>query len=176
MANTNKTKGSNAERLFVNIFKELGFLGCCTARFGSRKHDNAKIDLLNLPFNVQIKAGIQKNMNPGKVLFEMKGAIKVMFQPFEDCYDKPCVVIHYKQGKKGLTREEDDCTVYMSNKLYQSYTTKNYYLPLVYFKQFNIDSEFEEKTIVGISFETFKNEIILKERNTYVENCHYRRS
>jgi hypothetical protein len=64
----------------------------------------------------------------------------------------------------------------MSNKLYQSYTTKNYYLPLVYFKQFNIDSEFEEKTIVGISFETFKNEIILKERNTYVENCHYRRS
>jgi hypothetical protein len=169
---TNKRKGSDAERYYVKMFKELGFLGCCTSRLGSRKYDNAKIDLMNLPFNVQIKAGIQKNMNPGKVLFEMKSAITTMFQSFEDVTKKPCILIHHKQGTKGVKRKEEDSIVYMSNDLYQSYMKKGIdNLPLVYFKTLKIDTEFEFKTIVGISFTTFVNNIILKEKETYVENC-----
>ena len=56
---TNKRKGHNAERYYCNLFKELGFEFCTTARLASRLYDNAKIDLVNLPYNLQIKAGVQ---------------------------------------------------------------------------------------------------------------------
>ena len=57
MANTNRTKGHDAERLYVNRFKEIGYEHCVTSRYGSRLHDDAAIDLINVPINVQIKAG-----------------------------------------------------------------------------------------------------------------------
>jgi len=95
---TNKRKGSTAERYYAKFFRELGFDFCETSRFVSKKHDNAKIDLLYIPFNVQIKAGIQKNMSPGKELFMMSTSISAMFPPEDEVFKKPCILFHYKQG------------------------------------------------------------------------------
>ena len=48
----NKRKGSNAERFYAKIFRDLGFDKCITSRQGSRLHDNAGIDLMFLPYNI----------------------------------------------------------------------------------------------------------------------------
>jgi hypothetical protein len=76
---TNKMIGSNAEKNISTFFKELGFNLCEPSRFVEKKHDNAKIDLVNIPFNVQIKAGKQANMNPGKELLSMQHCVDLMF-------------------------------------------------------------------------------------------------
>jgi hypothetical protein len=79
-SNTSRDKGHRAERLYAKIFRDLGFIKCMTSRFGSRFHDNCKIDLLNLPFNVQIKAGKQKGLNPAKELWLMRKSVNENFR------------------------------------------------------------------------------------------------
>jgi uncharacterized protein YmfQ (DUF2313 family) len=79
IGHTNKTKGSNAERYYAKVFQDLGFDKCVTSRYGSRVHDDAAIDLINVPFNVQIKAGKQKGLNPVSVLSDIKERIKEKF-------------------------------------------------------------------------------------------------
>jgi hypothetical protein len=39
---------------------------------------------VNIPFNVQIKAGKQANMNPGKELLSMQHCVDLMFTKGED--------------------------------------------------------------------------------------------
>ena len=39
----NRTKGHHAERFYANVFKELGYTKCVTARLGGRLFDNAGI-------------------------------------------------------------------------------------------------------------------------------------
>jgi hypothetical protein len=161
---TNKRKGSNAERYYVKIFKELGFEFCCTARFASKKHDNAKIDLLYVPFNIQIKAGIQKGLNPGKELFYLESSIKTMFPVEDEVHTKPCLLIHNKQGTLGRKRLPEDDMVFMS---YQQYLSFNEHaetnLTFTYQKQFKFDMASQFKHIVGMSFEHFKTEVIIKQ-------------
>lgn len=103
---SNKRKGSNAERHYAKVFKDLGWKHCETARFGSKKHDNAKIDLIFIPFNVQIKAGVQKNMNPGKELFMMESCVNTMFPKEHEVFCKPKLVFHYKQGTRGKKKKQ----------------------------------------------------------------------
>ena len=74
---TNKRKGSDAERYYAKIFRDdLGFTHCKTSRLGSKLHDDAGIDLIFLPLNVQIKAGKQVGLNPGKELNYMQGRME----------------------------------------------------------------------------------------------------
>jgi hypothetical protein len=111
MANTNRNKGHVAERDYMNAFKELGYRNCVTARYGSRLHDDCQVDLLYLPFNVQVKAGHQKGMKPGKVIQEMKELLQENI-PCEA--DKPCLIIHKKHVGRGKKRTETDEMVSMT--------------------------------------------------------------
>jgi len=110
----NKRKGSDAERYYAKIFKNLGFSYCVTSRYGSRIHDDAGIDLINLPFNVQIKAGKQKNMNVSKVLHEITNRIKNMFPSIAPEHNRPLVLIHRKEVGRGRKRNNFHDIVSMS--------------------------------------------------------------
>ena len=119
MAN-NKTKGSNAERLFAKEFRELGYDKCVTSRYGSRMHDDAAIDLIHIPFNVQIKAGIQRSMNPTKVLRDMSERIARMFPEtaLEHTYNN--IVIHRKNVGRAKKRDKYDTIVIMAWEDYKT--------------------------------------------------------
>ncbi len=111
---TNRKKGHNAERLYSSLFVKLGFSHCVTARYGSRQHDDAGIDLVNLPFNVQIKAGKQKGLNPSALLSEIKDRISKMFPKSAPEHDYPLIIIHRKEVGRGRRRDEFSDIVHMS--------------------------------------------------------------
>jgi len=160
---TNKRKGSTAERYYAKFFRELGFTFCETSRFVSKKHDNAKIDLMYIPFNLQIKVGIQKNMNPGKELFMMATSIASMFPLEDDVHNRPCILFHYKQGKPGSRRTPDMEMVYMSMIQFLAFQEKSPELTVLSLKEFKFDLDSEFKTIVGMTLDHFKSEVILKQ-------------
>ena len=160
---TNKRKGSTAERYYAKFFRDLGFTFCETSRFVSKKHDNAKIDLMYIPFNLQIKAGVQKNMNPGKELFMMASSISSMFPLEDEVHRKPCLLIHYKQGTPGVRRTPDMEVVYMSMVQFDVFRNRSRELKYDYLKEYKFDLQSEYKSIVGMTLEHFKNEVILKQ-------------
>lgn len=159
---TNKRKGHDAERYYCNIFKELGFSFCTTARLGSRLYDNAKIDLINLPFNVQIKAGIQKSMNAGKELFSMVTMVQALFPPDDSVHTKPSFLIHKKQVGRGNKPLPEHEIVYMSYRQFQDYKSLNSEVTFIFEKVFKFEMNSEFKHVVALSFEVFRDEIINK--------------
>lgn len=57
MPNKNRNKGHGFEREIAGEFRGLGFTGCETSRYASRKTDDQKVDLcFTEPFNIQCKA------------------------------------------------------------------------------------------------------------------------
>lgn len=110
----NKRKGSDAERLYAKVFRDLGFSFCQTARYGSRIHDDAGIDLINLPINVQVKAGKQKGLNPSAIIKDIKERISTMFPKQAKEHANPLVIIHKKEVGRGKKRSEEDEVVHMS--------------------------------------------------------------
>lgn len=160
---TNKRKGSNAERYYAKFFRELGHEFCGTSRAVSKKHDNAKIDLMYVPFNIQIKAGKQKGMNPGKELFNMFSHIQSMFPKEDEVFKKPLLLFHYKERPIGTRNRTPDLEmVYMSQQQFEIFQKLNPNFRYDYIKTFKFELQSEFKTIVGMTLETFKNEIILK--------------
>jgi len=124
MGNTNRTKGHVAERLYARVFQDLGFSHCITARYGSRVHDDAGIDLINLPINVQIKAGHQRGMNVSTVLSKIKEATAEKFPPDAPEHNRPTIIIHRKQMPRGKRRTEMDDMVHMSFEDFKKLLTK----------------------------------------------------
>jgi len=121
----NRTKGHNGERLYAKIFNEiLGFKYCVTSRYGSRIHDDAGIDLINLPFNVQIKTGKQRGMNPSQVLSYMKGRIKELFPKSAPEQEMASIVIHRKDVGQGRKRNAQDDLVFMSFEDFTKFLNK----------------------------------------------------
>lgn len=111
----NKRKGSNAEREYAKRFREAGFENCITSRFGSRLYDNSGIDLMNIPFNVQIKAGIQRGINYSKELQYVKDQISHNFDLSDEVNNKPILLIHKKPKLEGKrNRGEFDELIIMS--------------------------------------------------------------
>ena len=106
MSNKNKNKGSNAERYYAKKFRDLGFDKCVTARYGSRLHDDAGIDLINLPLNVQIKAGKQRGLNPSSVLEYTKEQARLLFPSNDPVQGKPTILIHKKDVGRGFEKTE----------------------------------------------------------------------
>ena len=89
-----RNKGHNAERLYAEIFRDLGFSFCRTSRQASRIHDDAGIDLIEVPYNVQIKAGYAKGINYKTVLQIIKDRIVELFAPTHEVHEKPNIIIH----------------------------------------------------------------------------------
>jgi len=112
----NTVKGHSAEREYSQAFKKLGFSFCKTSRYGSRQHDDAGIDLINLPFNVQIKAGYERGLNIKNVLNYVKEQVDKLFPPKDIVHKQPTIVIHKKDCGRGKKRTECDDLVYMSFK------------------------------------------------------------
>lgn len=111
---TNKRKGSDAEREFASVFRDLGFSHCKTARLGSKLHDDAGIDLIFLPFNCQIKAGKQMGLNAGNELKYMQDRMKELFPPSSLEHNYPKIVIHKKHVGSGKKRGQFDTLVTMT--------------------------------------------------------------
>lgn len=112
---TNKNKGSNAERHYAKIFREnLGYQYCKTARFGSKLHDNSGIDLIGIPFNVQIKAGKQAGLNISKELLYIKNQVNSNFPEGSLERDNVKILIHKKEVGMGKKRGEFDEIVSMT--------------------------------------------------------------
>lgn len=107
LGKTNKTKGSNAERYYAKVFREdLGYTFCKTSRNGSKLHDDAGIDLIFIPFNIQIKAGKQKGLNVSKELSYMKDRIVELFPENSIEHTLPKILIHKKEVGAGNKRDE----------------------------------------------------------------------
>lgn len=105
---TNKRKGSDAERLYAKIFREeLGFSHCKTSRMGSKLHDDAGIDLIFLPFNVQIKAGYDKGLNASKELKYIEDKMLELFPLSSVEHSLPKILIHRKNKPKGRRSRTD---------------------------------------------------------------------
>lgn len=104
MGKRNKRKGSDAEREYAQKFREMGYEYCVTSRLGSKLHDNCGVDLINLPFNVQVKAGYGRGLNYSQVLFYTKS---MLMQHIPAEADNPVICIHKKPKKKGVTPENE---------------------------------------------------------------------
>lgn len=120
----NRTKGHNAERFYAKVFKDLGFSHCVTSRYGSRIHDDAGIDLIGLPINVQIKAGKQRAMNPSKVLSYIRERVAELFPKTAPEKDMISIVIHRKEVGRGKKRNDFDDLVHMSFKDFEKLINK----------------------------------------------------
>lgn len=111
---TNKRKGSDAERHYAKVFREIGFTHCKTSRLGSKLHDDAGIDLIFLPFNVQIKAGKQAGLNASRELEYIQNRTTELFPSTSLEHTYPKVLIHKKEVGQGKKRGEFDDIVSMS--------------------------------------------------------------
>src|SRR5690606_19290762 len=85
-----------------------------TSRFGSKIHDDAGIDLIFLPFNVQIKAGKQRGLNNSNILRDINERMAKMFPSSSPEHDYPKILIHKKDVGSGKKRDEFDEIVMMS--------------------------------------------------------------
>lgn len=163
LGKTNKRMGSNAERYYAKGFRELGFTFCQTSRLASKLHDNAKIDLINIPFNLQIKAGKQKGLNAGKELFSMFSCMNSMFPQDHEVFKKPLLLVHYKKVEEGAYRRTPEHEiVFMSLTQFNKFKEMNPDFSYTGIKEFRFEFESEFKVMVNMTFEVFKNEIILK--------------
>ena len=120
----NRTLGHNAERYYAKEFRELGYLHCVTSRQGSRLHDNAGIDLIYIPFNVQIKAGTQRGLNPIIVLKEMEKRIKEIFPQDDQVHKYPNLVILRKTVGQGIKRTKYDEVVILAFEDFKQFIKK----------------------------------------------------
>lgn len=160
---TNRKKGFSAELYYKNIFEELGFEHCVTARFGSRISDNAKIDLINLPFNIQIKAGVQKGLNPCRELFNMGEKIREYFPPLDAVHDKPKILIHKKQSGNGKRYNVE--LVYMSYTQFETFKEKECDIvdDVVKIRKNRSKEDLGEfNVLVSINFKVFIEKIVKK--------------
>lgn len=120
----NRVKGHHAERFYAKVFKDLGYTKCVTARLGGRIFDNAGIDIINIPFNIQIKSGKQAKLSPGKVLLNMHSQIDSLFPENHEVRGYPLFVIHRPNP---FSKNFDEDIVYMTYNQYMSFN-----LPILY--------------------------------------------
>jgi len=113
-ANANRDKGHRAERYYAAKLRDLGYEKCLTSRYASKMHDDAGIDLVNIPLNLQIKSGKQAKLNPRKFLADMRGRIAEMFPDGSPERERPCAVLHRREHERGKKREEEDEMVYLT--------------------------------------------------------------
>jgi len=106
-----RRKGHNAERKYADEFRKLGFEECKTSRFESKSLDDAKVDLANIPFNIQIKAGYKRGINYKELLKSIKESLE---KSHKDRLELPTLILHEKDVGKGKKRTEFDTLVILT--------------------------------------------------------------
>ena len=155
LGSRNRQKGHHAERFYADVFRELGYEHCITARLGGRIFDNAGIDIINIPFNIQIKAGKQKGLNAGKILFQMYSQINELFPPEHEVRTFPLFVIHRANP---FSKSHEGDMLYMTRAQFLKYS--GYPIEIEYYKKRKetMSSDFGE--IVGVKFSKYTLQII----------------
>lgn len=131
---TNKTKGSDAERLYAKRFRQEGYNYCKTSREASKLHDDCAIDLVFLPVLVQVKAGKQRGLNSSIVLSDISERIKEHFPPTAPEHTMPAVIIHYKEVGAGKKRTE-----------FHELVTMTFETFLIFLKSYNDDLQNQKR-------------------------------
>lgn len=127
LGKNNKRKGSDAERYYAKKLREIGYNHCITSRQGSKLFDDCGIDLLFVPYNIQIKAGEQKGMKPGEVLQYTKTSMAQKFPSNSPEFEYPTVLIH-KKPSSGTRRVDVDELVTMTYLDWEKMVKKIYQL------------------------------------------------
>ena len=113
MSNKNRDFGARVERTYRTKFIDLGFSFCKTTRQASRLLDDCKVDLMNLPINVQVKGGKSYDtMNASEILSEMSEALVQNYPPDHQYHKQLGVIIHHRRARG--RRKDYDTLVYMT--------------------------------------------------------------
>lgn len=155
----NQLKGLKGEQFYVNYFQKLGYKDCQQSEKKSL-FDAVGIDLINIPYLIQIKSGKQKNMNPGKILTliytQIKSNIPLSHIVHKENYN--LFVIHHKTEE---TYTDD--IIYMSLDTFEYYVSiygEIKYVSSNFRTGSNLSNEFNK--IIGVSMEEFHNKILKK--------------
>lgn len=109
-----RRKGHNYERTVVKYFKDLGFEQAKTSRLGSRILDSAKVDICDIPFNVQCKA-VESHIDYYKLTDEIQSELHKLLPQREDY---PIIIFHKKNKKTNVVMTLDEFTKFF-NKMYE---------------------------------------------------------
>lgn len=117
-----RRKGHNYERAIVKFFKDLGFEQAKTSRLGSRLLDAAKVDICDIPFNVQCKA-VEAHIDYYKLTDEITAEVGKLV-PRRAEY--PVIIFHKKNKKTNVVMTMDEFSkffkmVYANKLIYESY-------------------------------------------------------
>lgn len=100
---TSRTKGHNLERFVVNMFRKIGFTSAHTSRYASTLLDDNKVDVANIPLNIQCK-NVKANINYADLLDEINGSLE---KNIPDRLEYPTVIIHKKDRGRTMAIMED---------------------------------------------------------------------
>jgi hypothetical protein len=115
-----RRKGHNYERTIVKLFRDLGYDEAKTSRLGSRLLDSAKVDICDIPFNVQCKA-VEANINYVNLSAEIAAEIEKLVPKRKDL---PILIFHKKdrQTTVAMTLEEFTKLVKILRTKHNDYT------------------------------------------------------
>lgn len=111
MANARR-KGVRVEQLIAKRLREEGFEDCITSREGSKLHDDAGVDFMNIPAYLQCKAGYARGINYSEVLDSLQHKTNKLKEK------KPISIVHVKDVGKGRKRRDVDTLVVMTFDTY----------------------------------------------------------
>jgi hypothetical protein len=106
-----RRKGHNYERTVVKYFKDLGFDRAKTSRLGSRLLDSAKVDICDIPFNVQCKA-VEAHIDYYKLTDEIKTELTKLVPEREDY---PILIFHKKNKKTNVVMTLEEFTKFFNH-------------------------------------------------------------
>jgi hypothetical protein len=110
-----RRKGHNYERTVVKYFKDLGYADAKTSRLGSRLLDSAKVDICDIPFNVQCKA-VEANIDYSKLTGEIEGEIAKLTP---GRINLPIIIFHKKNRNTNVVMTLDEFEKFMKQLLIQ---------------------------------------------------------
>jgi hypothetical protein len=110
-----RRKGHNYERTIVKFFKDLGYADAKTSRLGSRLLDSAKVDICDIPFNVQCKA-VEANIDYSKLTGEIEGEITKLIP---GRINLPIMIFHKKNRNTNVVMTLDEFEKFMRQILIQ---------------------------------------------------------
>lgn len=108
-----RNKGHRAEIEWVHIFRDLGYSNARSSREESNFLDGLGIDIVNVPINVQVKAGSQRGLNYSEELRQIREKI---LQKAPKLSDNILILAHRKDGTPGKKRSPEQDLVIMSRK------------------------------------------------------------
>ena len=110
---TSRRKGHRAELEWVHILRDLGWENARSSREESNYLDACGIDIVNVPINIQVKAGAQKGLNYSEELRQIKEKIN---QKASHLQDNILILAHRKDGKPGKKRNPEQDLVIMTRE------------------------------------------------------------